>query len=270
MPLDQRISSAGNHEMKVSPVDWMLRALIMFIIVAAAIRAAGLVRFSTDERFKARDELEVRQLLELPDNHRLQRLVISADALQGASVLWTDASGSVVATVPDAQGRLRISRGLALSADITAHDLSELDPSDWSLLPPQLSRLTVHVWDATSPVYVTVGSDGKPGIAGVDDDGDGVVDDLGELGATGSDDEVVAPGQPGYLEAASGKIEARIISRGALVATDSDLQLPSHPTEPAAASGAATASPAERAEATEVWWEFTGTAAPIRLCLQVD
>ena len=41
---------------------------------------------------------------------------------------------------------------------------------------------------AASPV-TTVGEDGKPGIAGVDDDGDGTIDKgIGELGAPGSDD----------------------------------------------------------------------------------
>ncbi len=54
------------------------------------------------------------------------------------------------------------------------------------------------------------------GAVGVDDDGNGVVDDRLELGATGSDDRVLTPDDPGYDDAASGAVMAAMLSRGAM------------------------------------------------------
>src|SRR5690606_10202356 len=104
--------------------------------------------------------------------------------------------------------------------------LAGLDSSGWVELPPQWQQISVRYWDAAAAVYVTAGPDGLPGIAGIDDDGNGSIDDLAELGATGSDDRVVAPGQDGYVQAAGGKILARLINRGALLPLDSEMQLP--------------------------------------------
>jgi len=71
-------------------------------------------------------------------------------------------------------------------------------------------------WDPSALVYVTVGSDGKPGAAGVDDDGNAVVDDRGEMGATGTDDRVLTPGDVGYEDAEAGLVTATVLSRGAM------------------------------------------------------
>jgi prepilin-type N-terminal cleavage/methylation domain-containing protein len=52
----------------------------------------------------------------------------------------------------------------------------------------------VKVWDPDAPVIAHPGIDGLPGLAGIDDDLNGAVDDLSELGAAGSDDLVWQPG----------------------------------------------------------------------------
>lgn len=65
------------------------------------------------------------------------------------------------------------------------------------------------LWDKTLPIWITPGRDGQPGWAGWDDNGDGVIDDDGELGAAWSDDFCVVqlPGEPPPL--------GRIIDHGA-------------------------------------------------------
>lgn len=72
--------------------------------------------------------------------------------------------------------------------------------------PPGNSRLTedvvltnvisfdVRVWDPQAPIVGHPGPDGLPGIATVDDDLDGTIDNFSELGALNSDDIVLAPG----------------------------------------------------------------------------
>ena len=52
----------------------------------------------------------------------------------------------------------------------------------------------VKVWDPDAPIVGHPGLDGLPGIAGFDDDHDGTVDDITEMGAAGSDDLVWQPG----------------------------------------------------------------------------
>ncbi len=77
-------------------------------------------------------------------------------------------------------------------------------------------------WDPSALVYVTVGLDMKPGVAAVDDDGNGVVDDRGELGATGTDDRVLTPGDVGYQDAEAGSVMAAVLSRGAMRRVEGD------------------------------------------------
>lgn len=207
---------------------WAIRLSLLLTILGiaagAALRAASLVRY----RSPAADEsqaIPLRQFLGLPADHRLRRLVVARrDA--SAAAAWVDSDGNHVAIVPR-DGGLRFSRELRLpESDDAAIDLLEaVDARDWPQLPSSHERLEVWVWDAQVPVYVTAGADGAPGIAGVDDDRDGVIDDLGELGASGSDDRVVAPGDAGYEEAAAGEIIARVIDRGALVPVADSLVL---------------------------------------------
>jgi hypothetical protein len=58
----------------------------------------------------------------------------------------------------------------------------------------------VKGFDPVAKMLYHVGSDGQPGVALADDDGNGTVDDLLELGASGSDDLEVNPSDPGYAE----------------------------------------------------------------------
>ena len=84
---------------------------------------------------------------------------------------------------------------------------------------PERYTLRLYQWDAETPVYVAAGEDAMPGVAGVDDDGNGVVDDSRELGATGSDDVMLTPLDDGYDDARQGRVTALAISRGAMIPT---------------------------------------------------
>ncbi|MDA9857964.1 hypothetical protein N9D23_07570 [Rubripirellula sp.] len=60
-------------------------------------------------------------------------------------------------------------------------------------LPESLTRLGVvsvgfEQFDPNATVFIRPGVDGQPGVAGVDDNGNGIVDDDTELGATKTDD----------------------------------------------------------------------------------
>jgi len=76
----------------------------------------------------------------------------------------------------------------------TAHNVSggyPLDPTGVTInrpFPYQLSRALL----VPQGTVVTRGIDGQPGRAGVDDDGNGVVDDPGEMGEFDSDDQTVS------------------------------------------------------------------------------
>ena len=65
---------------------------------------------------------------------------------------------------------------------------SSLDPQ---LVELGVQRIVVQRFDPTALVMIRAGADGQPGVAGVDDNGDGIVDNRSELGATRSDDECV-------------------------------------------------------------------------------
>ena len=221
----------------------LLRALVALVIVAAVIRGGGLLRVAS---MAPPDAPMLRPRLGLPPDHRVSGLIASTAAPQSSGVLWWDASASTTAILADANGRLRIGQPPIDIAEAGPALLTQLDPRPWPELPPQWQRLTIAHWDAGAAVYVTAGPDGLPGIAGIDDDGNGSVDDLAELGATGSDDFVVAPGQVGYEQAAAGNILARLISRGALIPLAGDLHLPTQHL------------PRAEGTAAEVWLEFAG------------
>lgn len=76
----------------------------------------------------------------------------------------------------------------------TAHNVSggyPLDLTDVTInrpFPYQISRALL----VPQGTVVTRGTDGQPGRSGVDDDGNGVVDDVGEMGAFGTDDRTVS------------------------------------------------------------------------------
>ncbi|MGV3484443.1 MAG: hypothetical protein ACO1RT_08495 [Planctomycetaceae bacterium] len=90
--------------------------------------------------------------------------------------------------------------------------------------PPRV-QLQISRWDQDAPVYVTAGQDRQPGAAGIDDDGNGVTDDRQELGATGTDDEVLTPKDSQYEQAHSGDLPALVLSRGAMRRIDGDSRI---------------------------------------------
>jgi len=83
-------------------------------------------------------------------------------------------------------------------------------------------NVSISVWDPAAIVYVSAGTDGASGVVDVDDDGNAVVDDVSELGATGSDDRVLTPEDSGYQDAQSGKILAMVLSHGAMKRVEGD------------------------------------------------
>ncbi len=72
-------------------------------------------------------------------------------------------------------------------------------------------------WNALSSVCLDAGSDMRPGVAGVDDDGNGVVDDLSELGATGTDDQILTPADGDAYTVAVSSPSSRVVSHGAML-----------------------------------------------------
>jgi len=103
-----------------------------------------------------------------------------------------------------------------VSAAMLASGNVTLSRSDGHADILQNPTIRFSVWDENAIVYVTAGGDAEPGAAGVDDDGNAVVDDRGEMGATGTDDRVLTPGDVGYEDAEAGLVMATVLSRGAM------------------------------------------------------
>jgi hypothetical protein len=71
-----------------------------------------------------------------------------------------------------------------------------IESLDASLIDLGVIRIELQRFDAEALVVIRPGSDGQPGVAGVDDNGDAVIDNRSELGATRSDDRCeVIPSQ---------------------------------------------------------------------------
>jgi hypothetical protein len=97
-----------------------------------------------------------------------------------------------------------------------------------SIADPGVTQISLQRLDPEAVVLVRAGPDGQPGVAGIDDNGNGIVDDTSELGATGSDDicraeraeeSVSEPGQ-----------QTLILQRGAYIpATDVQAARGNHP-----------------------------------------
>ena len=79
-------------------------------------------------------------------------------------------------------------------------------------------------FSADAMVILGVGHDGQPGRAGVDDNGNGMLDDPSELGAVGSDDECLAPSDEGY-DVTFNQPHSIVISRGAFIQATSTTPL---------------------------------------------
>ncbi|HBJ39024.1 MAG TPA: hypothetical protein DDZ51_30615 [Planctomycetaceae bacterium] len=235
----------------------LLACLVGLVILAAAGRFYSLAQYYRLVDLHVTDASrpsDLRRLLFLDPDHRVTHFVTVPDLTRPSDEIRPPSCKLAWITIrdkPDDQAGASVRATAILSHDADesfAVDITRLLPESnadaIAMLTPQWlqelpfptvvslpshslgqTEITVGVWDQAVPVYVTAGPDGAPGIAGTDDDGSGVVDDLGELGATGSDDFVVAPGQPGYEAAAGGQALSRLISRGAIVAARLDQPL---------------------------------------------
>ena len=77
--------------------------------------------------------------------------------------------------------------------------------------------IAVQAWDEDAPVWIVGGADAKPGWAGWDDDRNGTIDDVSELGAAWSDDECTTA-----ANSITESLAHRIISRGAFLPAKAD------------------------------------------------
>ncbi len=67
------------------------------------------------------------------------------------------------------------------------------------ILANDILAFDVKGFDNGVPLLPSLGPDGAFGIAGVNDDGQGAVDDAAEFGWAGSDDAILSPNDPGYI-----------------------------------------------------------------------
>lgn len=98
----------------------------------------------------------------------------------------------------------------ASRASVTSDAKSVLNDGDVNgSVCKSLLAFDLQLFDAQAPVILTCGADELPGVAGSDDNGNGITDhpvdspdnlDLGELGAMHSDDLVVTPSQSRFRE----------------------------------------------------------------------
>jgi hypothetical protein len=101
----------------------------------------------------------------------------------------------------DAAENRELVRHLLLSSDRGPHEISETDSLPWratvkdpggnawqSLFSLGVTEITFERFDPDAVVLMRSGPDMQPGVAAVDDNANGIVDDASELGATGSDD----------------------------------------------------------------------------------
>ncbi len=140
----------------------------------------------------------------------IQSVVVTANRIE-----FIDSSDQMLAVLcTDQAGQLR--GGLASEGNVTP------DCQTCPILGDSDSQLQLSVWDELAIVYVSVGSDNQPGVATVDDDGNGGIDNFSELGATGSDDMMLTPDDPGYADAAASRIVVAPLSRGAMRRLDLD------------------------------------------------
>jgi len=91
-----------------------------------------------------------------------------------------------------------------------------------SLHSQGVDQIVIEQFDSQSLVVMRPGRDRQPGVAGIDDNANGIIDDAAEMGATRSDDlcGVQPSRQANPAEAASGLI----LQRGAFVPLTPDSQ----------------------------------------------
>lgn len=259
----------------------LIRLLIVSVLLLAGVRAVSLLMWQP----RPPQIPDLRAQLNLRDEGGL--LDFAAIAVPGDTgprvwrVAWRDRAGVTTVLLSDQTGRwwglvgtgdaatscrgrlVKIGERFAGDvAEFVTH--SEFRNSLDAILLRELGsavNLSVAVWDPTAPVFITAGEDGAPGVLGQDDDGDGRVDSEGELGSTGSDDRILAPGDAGYPGAGGESVlpggnaevllgvRARVLSRGAMVELSEDWEWPGERGSDAAnGSGPAT---------QEVWLRFS-------------
>ncbi|QDS87571.1 hypothetical protein EC9_17500 [Rosistilla ulvae] len=76
----------------------------------------------------------------------------------------------------------------------------------------------VKIFDPNAPNIFWFGPDGAPGASGIDDDGNGMDDDWSEVGASNTDDSVIAPDDPLFFDLIRDATNStRVASRGSFV-----------------------------------------------------
>jgi type II secretory pathway pseudopilin PulG len=97
------------------------------------------------------------------------------------------------------------------------------------VLANNILAFDVTGYDEGAPVVAFAGADGQPGVAGVDDDSDGNVDNASELGFDGSDDSILGPWDAGYGAAITNTSNPPVfVSTGAYVDLGWARKLQSH------------------------------------------
>jgi len=260
----------------------LLGCLMLLVIVAAVARGINLWSWhATVDTVKiGPDTLDL--FLNLPPQHRVNRfvavsrdlgsqrvtdvftqwtaawLITDGDVVTGGTAIVRDSAGNLAAI--DLVGVLPTSSQQAMQT-LTPQWLAAWDVSEHDTQPLDFRHLTIGVWDPDALVYVTGGPDNQPGLAGIDDDQNGIIDDLSELGTTLSDDQIVSPDHPDYQDAADAKVVARIIDRGTVVnvAASTAIDLATH------------ASQSHVPPADEIWLSFShASTAPARqICLRL-
>jgi len=123
-------------------------------------------------------------------------------------------------------GYLRADGVVQPHRDIPATSASN-DGRIGTLVSDAVLAFDVQVLDPEAPIFIDVGADGEPGSAGVDENGNGIIDhqpsdpeqkDRGEFGAVGSDDPVVTPSDPSFFALVrSSPLRSVLIARGTFV-----------------------------------------------------
>ncbi|TVQ02758.1 MAG: hypothetical protein EA381_02680 [Planctomycetaceae bacterium] len=206
------------------------KVVIAIVLLMASVRAVHLVQYARWSRAVSADRVDLRAVLDIgsdigPDNVSGEGVLVPlrdpanhSATPAGWLVAWREGDDRSTAILSDRSGRwwgarvtgdsalrspLEWYRRLAKELPVDVKELTVPPPGgeiEWISLAGlgADARLMPLVWDDTAPVFITAGPDGAPGVAGVDDDGDGQLDNMRELGTTGSDDEILAPGHPGY------------------------------------------------------------------------
>jgi len=99
---------------------------------------------------------------------------------------------------------ISIHSAVDLLDDENGRSVAPLDRENWS-------------FDPNAEVLLFAGDDRRPGRAGIDDDFNGIVDDVSELGAIYGDDACLTPVDGNYNAIREGNVPWRVISIGAWV-----------------------------------------------------